>query len=286
MTTLRIAVQKNGRLSEKSMELFKECGLGLKTSVGSRLTTKARNFPVELLFLRDDDIPGYVADGIADAGVVGLNAVEEKSPDLTITERLGFATCRLALAVPKSFEYKSLSDLDGKRIATSYPNILKRFLDSKGVNSSIQEISGSVEIAPGIDLADAICDLVSSGGTLQANRLIEVEQVLESEAVLSESPSLSAEKKTILEELSFRIQTVSNSKGCKYIVLNSPNESLEKINSLLPGIKSPTVIKLVEPGWSAVHAVVKEDAFWEVIGNLRAVGAEGITVLPIEKMIV
>ena len=285
MTTLRIAVQKNGRLSEKSIELFKECGIGINTSVGNKLTAKAKNFPIELLFLRDDDIPGYVADGIADAGVVGQNVVEEKSPGLKICEKLGFASCRLSIAVPKSFGYKTIEDLSGKRIATSYPNILKRFLESKNISSSIQEISGSVEIAPGIGLADAICDLVSSGGTLQANRLIEVEKVIDSEAVLVESPTLDAEKKAIIEELSFRIQTVRKSKGCKYIVLNSPSEALEKVCGLLPGIKSPTIVELAEPGWSAVHAVVQEDAFWEVLSNLRAAGAEGITVLPIEKMI-
>lgn len=285
MKRLRLAIQKSGRLSEKSLELLKECGISVSLNK-SKLTAVARNFPLEVLFLRDDDIPGYVSDGLAGAGIVGLNVVEEKCSELEIISNLGFGKCRLSIAVPGDFEYSGTKDLDGKKIATSYPEILKRYLDREGVSSIIQEISGSVEIAPAIGLADAICDLVSSGGTLLANRLTEVEKILESEAVVVASSQLDSEEKKILDELQFRIGTVNNSRGCKYIVLNSPNDSLEKVVDILPGIKSPTIVQLSDEGWSAVHAVVREERFWEVLGELRSAGAEGITVLPIEKIIV
>lgn len=282
---LRIAVQKNGRLSEKSIALFKECGINLNTSVGSKLTARARNFPLELLFLRDDDIPGYVNDGVADAGVVGQNVVEEKNPDLSIKSPLGFAYCRLSIALPVSQDYQGIESLKDARIATSYPKTLGRYMESKGVPCRIQEISGSVEIAPGIGLADAICDLVSSGGTLQANRLKEVESIFTSEAVLVESPSLSPEKQAILDELAFRIKTVQNSVGQKYLLLNAPNQVIDQISELLPGAKSPSVMKLAVDGWSAIQTIVSEEAFWDVLPSLRELGAEGITLMPIEKMI-
>ncbi len=285
MSGIRLAVQKSGRLSEKSLELLSECGINFSLNK-SKLTAVSRNFPVEILFLRDDDIPGYVANGVATCGIVGENVVQEKSPQLEVISKMGFGKCRLSLAVPASFKYNSVQDLNGKKIATSYPEILSRYLDTKDVAAEIQDISGSVEIAPAIGLADAICDLVSSGGTLLANRLKEVEKVLDSEAVLVKSPNLGEEESRILDELVFRISTVNNSQGCKYIVLNSPNESLQTISDILPGIKSPTVVELAEEGWSAVHAVVNEELFWDVLSKLKEAGAEGITVLPIEKIIV
>ncbi len=285
---LRLAIQKSGRLSEKSLSLLEECGISFDLNK-SKLNAEARNFPLDILFLRDDDIPGYVSNGVVDAGIVGLNVVMEKNPSLPIVSNLGFGKCRLSIAVPKDFEYRELKDLEGKKIATSYPEILQAFLVERGVSASIQEISGSVEIAPAIGLADAICDLVSSGGTLLANRLSEVERVLDSEAVLVSnlnSGDLGQKESEILKELEFRITTVNNSKSCKYIVLNSPNESLQTISDILPGIKSPTVVQLAEEGWSAIHAVVNEDVFWDVLGKLKEAGAEGITVMPIEKILV
>ena len=287
MKRIRIAIQKSGRLSEKSVELLEECGFSLSINK-SKLTALPRNFPAEILFLRDDDIPGYVEDGVAELGIVGLNVVEEKNPELKILSKLGFGKCKLALAASQAKNYSSSKDLAGMKIATSYPNILKKYFTKKEIDCDIQEISGSVEIAPAIGLADAICDLVSSGGTLLANRLKEIETILESEAVLISAPSskISSEEQAIIDELVFRISTVNNSKNCKYIVLNSPNESLDKIFELLPAINSPTILPLAEDGWSAVHAVVSEDVFWDLLGQLKEAGAEGITVLPIEKIIV
>lgn len=284
MEVLRIAIQKSGRLSEDSLKLIKECGIDV-SSVGAQLKATASNFPIEILFLRDDDIPGYVADGVSDLGIVGENVSVEKNKNVEEIKKLGFSKCRLSIGVPKAFEYKGISSLNGLSIATSYPNILSDYLKKNGVKSDIHEISGSVEIAPGIGLADAICDIVSSGSTLISNGLKEVETVFKSEAVMIGYPGLSASKKLILAELLFRIESVNNAKNTKYILLNAPNHAIDTIISLLPGVKSPSVMPLVEPGWSSLHSVVKENEFWEIIGKLREAGAEGILVLPIEKII-
>lgn len=281
---LRLAVQSKGRLSEDSIRLIKECGI--KTSNGvSKLKSEALNFPMEFLFLRDDDIPDYVADGVADIGIVGENVAEEKGKDIDIVKRLGFSKCRLSLALPKSVEYTGPSFFEGKKIATSYPNILGAYLKKNKVNADIHEISGSVEIAPGIGLADGICDIVSSGSTLLSNGLKEVEVIFKSEAVMIGHQNLSAEKQEILAQLLFRLEAVQHGKNNKYILLNAPNESLETIVKLLPGMRSPTVLPLAEKGWSSIHSVINEDEFWEKIEQLRKAGAEGILVVPIEKMI-
>lgn len=284
MEVLRIAIQKSGRLSEDSLKLIKECGIDV-TSVGAQLKATASNFPVEILFLRDDDIPGYVADGVSDLGIVGENVSVEKNKKVDEIKKLGFSKCRLSIGVPKAFEFNDIKNLQGLSIATSYPNILSAYLEKKNVKADIHEISGSVEIAPGIGLADAICDIVSSGSTLISNGLKEVETVFKSEAVMIGYPGLSASKKLILAELLFRIESVNNAKNTKYIMLNAPNDSIQTIISLLPGVKSPSVMPLVEAGWSSIHSVVKENDFWEIIGKLREAGAEGILVLPIEKII-
>ncbi|OKL41403.1 ATP phosphoribosyltransferase [Pontibacter flavimaris] len=282
---LRIAIQKSGRLSEESLNLIRECGISFVNS-SLKLKTECTNFPLEILFLRDDDIPGYVADGVADIGIVGQNVlVEEGKEELTV-EKLGFSKCRLSLAVPKSDEYTSIHDLNGKNIATSYPNLLKAFLDAQGVQAQIHTISGSVEIAPSIGLAEAICDIVSSGSTLISNGLKEVERVFKSEAVLIASPELSPEKRGVLEKLLFRIQAVQRARKAKYILLNSPDDKIEEISRLLPSIKAPTVLPLAEEGWSSLHSVVNEDDFWEIIEKIKAAGAQGILVVPIEKMII
>ncbi|MBL7991983.1 MAG: ATP phosphoribosyltransferase [Candidatus Kapabacteria bacterium] len=284
---LRIAIQKSGRLTEESLELMQECGIDFGKS-GGKLKATAYNFPLEFLFLRDDDIPEYVADGVADVGIIGENVIAEERSSLLqpvdIVERLGFSRCRLSLAVPKGAAYSGIQDLHGKRIATSFPNILKEFLAQHGVSAEIHEISGSVEIAPSIGLAEAICDIVSSGSTLLSNGLVEVETIFRSEAVLISRP-LTADKQRIVDDLRFRIQSVGRAKKTKYIVLNAPNHALEAIISLLPGMKSPTVTPLATSGWSSVHSVVPEDTFWESIGKLKEAGAEGILVVPIEKMI-
>lgn len=289
-TKLRIALQKSGRLSEDSSKLMLECGISFNSARGSeRLKSQATNFPVEFLFLRDDDISGYVADGVVDAGIVGLNTLSEQRSEkfdgITLVEKLGFSKCRMSIAVPQALDYRNIKDLNGKRIATSYPNLLKAFLSKKNTAANIHEISGSVEIAPGIGLADAICDLVSSGSTLSSNGLKEVEVILESEAVLISNPNLDPNKQSILEKLLFRIKSVGRSKNSKYILLNAPNESLGKIIDLLPGMKSPTIVPLATEGWSSVHSVMQEDEFWEKIEGLKEVGAQGILIIPIEKMI-
>ncbi|WP_266205728.1 ATP phosphoribosyltransferase [Pontibacter kalidii] len=282
---LRIAIQKSGRLSDESLNLIRECGISFVNS-SLKLKTECTNFPLEILFLRDDDIPGYVADGVADIGIVGQNVlVEEGKEELTV-EKLGFSKCRLSLAVPKSDEYKSIHDLNGKNIATSYPNLLKAFLDEQGVQAQIHTISGSVEIAPSIGLAEAICDIVSSGSTLISNGLKEVERVFKSEAVLIASQLLTQEKRQVLEKLLFRIHAVQRARKAKYILLNSPDDKIEEISRLLPSIKAPTVLPLAEEGWSSLHSVVNEDDFWEIIEKIKAAGAQGILVVPIEKMIV
>jgi ATP phosphoribosyltransferase len=285
MENLSIGIQKSGRLSEKSLELMKESGIGLAN--GSRkLLSASQNFPLETVFLRDDDIPQYVYDGVTDAGIVGENVVMEKGHELEIVERLGFARCRMSIALPKGEEYKGPEDLGGKKIATSYPNILGDFLSRNNVDAEIHVISGSVEIAPGIGLADAIFDIVSTGSTLVSNGLKEVERVMDSEAVLVAKPGLSPSKKEILERLLFRIRAVRKSKDNKYILLNAPNDRLDEIIRVIPGMKSPTVMPLAEEGWSSVHSVLNENEFWEIIDRLRELGAQGILVIPIEKMIV
>lgn len=281
---LRIAIQKSGRLQEGSMELLKESGL-LISNGGSQLKAQARNFPVEILFLRDDDIPQYIEDQVADAGIVGANIVAEKQKKHNLIKKLDFAKCRLSLAVPRSENYTGLSYLNGKNIATSYPNIVKQFLENHGLTAGIHEISGSVEIAPGIGLADAICDIVSTGSTLQSNGLKEVEVVMQSEALLIADPALPIEKKNILNQLLFRIEAVMSAKNNKYILLNCPDEAIQQISAVIPGMKSPTILPLGRKGWSSLHSVVNENDFWEKIGQLKSFGAEGILVIPIEKMI-
>jgi ATP phosphoribosyltransferase len=284
MSKLKIAIQKSGRLSDNSKKLLEECGIKFSNGL-SVLKTTAQNFPVELLFLRDDDIPQYVEQQVADIGILGENMVLEKNKDVRIIEQLGFAQCRLSLAIPKEEKYEGLSHFMNKKIATSYPNILKGFLQKNGLTAEIEEISGSVEIAPGIGLANAICDIVSSGSTLLTNGLHEVETLLKSQAVIIGNKNLDDEKKKILESLLFRIRAVKNAKENKYILLNAPQDSLTEICRILPGMKSPTILPLVEKGWFSLHSVVKEDEFWDRIDQLKAAGAEGILVIPIEKMI-
>lgn len=281
---LRLAIQKSGRLSEESLKLIKECGIEMGSG-GATLKAVASNFPVEMLFLRDDDIPGYVADGVADIGIVGENVSVEKKKSVKIIEKLGFSKCRLSIGVSRLFDYKNVSDLNGLKIATSYPNILSDFLFENKIKASIHEISGSVEIAPSIGLSDAVCDIVSSGSTLISNGLKEVEVIFRSQAVLISGPKLSEEKSKTLNDLLFRMAAVRNAKNTKYILLNAPDKSIEKIISLLPGVKSPTVMPLAEKGWSSLHSVVQENDFWQVIEKLREAGAEGILVIPIEKII-
>jgi ATP phosphoribosyltransferase len=282
---LKIAVQKSGRLYDDSMRLLKDCGIDVKNGV-NKLKAEAENFPIEVFFLRDDDIPQYVQDKVADIGIVGENVLYEKNLTLTVVEKLGFSKCRLSVAVPKGDEYSGPSYLDGKTIATSYPVLVQKFIDEKGIKAEIHEISGSVEIAPGIGLSDAIVDLVSSGSTLFMNGLKETEVILKSEAVLVRNNNLEPEKLELLNKLLFRMRAVKKAKNNKYIVLNAPTANLKEIFALLPGMKSPTVLPLAEKGWSSVHSVVNENDFWDIIEKLKAVGAEGILVVPIEKMIV
>ncbi|MCY7350608.1 MAG: ATP phosphoribosyltransferase [Cytophagaceae bacterium] len=282
--SLRIAIQKSGRLSEDSLRLFKECGIKFDSGTG-RLKSVASNFPAEFLFLRDDDIPGYVEDGVADVGIVGENVQVETAKAVEVVYKLGFSKCRLSIAIPRGDPYEGVQNLQNKRIATSYPVILGQFLAEQGVRADIHEISGSVEIAPGIGLADAVCDIVSSGSTLISNGLKEVETIFRSEAVLIAHPGLPAEKRNTLDQLLFRIKAVQAAASSKYIVLNAPNNAIETIVALLPGMKAPTVVPLSTPGWSAIHSVLSEEDFWEKIDALRAAGAEGILVVPIEKMI-
>lgn len=284
-TLLRIAIQKSGRLQEGSLELLKESGLSFSNGK-DQLKTQARNFPVEVLFLRDDDIPQYVEDKVADVGIVGENIFVEKQKSNQLVKRLDFAKCRLSIAVPRSENYSGVQSLQGKNIATSYPNIVKSFLARHQVEAGIHEISGSVEIAPGIGLADAICDIVSTGSTLLSNGLKEVEVVMQSEAVVIAGTGLSEKKQLILDKLLFRIGAVQKARNSKYILMNCPNEAIDKITSVIPGMKSPTIIPLARKGWSSLHSVVDENDFWERIDQLRSFGAEGILVVPIEKMII
>jgi ATP phosphoribosyltransferase len=281
---LKVAVQTKGRLNEDSLKLIDEAGIKLPLS-SRKLISTATNFPLEALFLRDDDIPQAVAMGVADIGVVGENEMLEKKENVVIAKRLGFSKCRLSLAIPKDDVYEGVDYFNGKKIATSYPEILKDFFKEKNISAEIHVITGSVEIAPGIGLADAIFDIVSSGSTLVSNRLKEVEVVVKSEAVLIANPNLSEVKKAILDELIFRMESVQRAEKKKYILLNAPNNKLAEIESYLPGMKSPTVMPLAEEGWSSVHSVIDEKDFWEIIGKLKAAGATGILVIPIEKMI-
>ena len=285
MEKIRIAIQKSGRLSEKSLELLKEAGITLNN--GSRkLRSVAQSFPLEVIYLRDDDIPQYVEDGVAHIGIVGENEYAEKERAVDLVERLGYSRCRLSIALPKSECYTGLDDLHGKRIATSYPVILQKFLGEHGIRADIHVLSGSVELAPSIGIAEAIFDIVSSGSTLISNGLKEVETVMKSEAVVIANRNLGTPQKALLANLLFRIRSVLAASNNKYILLNAPNENLEAIIHVLPGMKSPTVMPLAEEGWSSVHSVLSEKTFWEVIDRLRALGAQGILVIPIEKMIV
>ena len=284
MSKLKIAIQKSGRLSEKSLELLKACGIKLPNG-DRKLITAADNFPIEVLFLRDDDIPQYVEQGVADIGILGENEVWEKDKDVITVENLGFAACKLSLAIPKDEKYTGLSFFNNKKVATSYPKILQKYFTENNITVEIEEIGGSVEIAPGIGLADGIFDIVSTGSTLLMNGLKEVEVVKTSKAVLIANKNLNADKQAILDKLLFRIKAVQASSENKYILLNAPNTAIAAISALLPGAKSPTVLPLAEEGWSSIHSVVKEDEFWEVIDKLKGLGAEGILVIPIEKMI-
>lgn len=284
MRKLKIAVQKSGRLSEKSLSLLQECGIRIPNGA-TALRTAASNFPIEILFLRDDDIPQYVEQEVADIGILGENEVFEKNKNVRVIEKLGFAPCRLSLAIPKEAVYTGLTWFNHKKIATSYPFILSSFLKEKNITAEIEEISGSVEIAPGIGLANAVCDIVSTGSTLFTNGLTEVETVMESQAVLIAPPSLSEEKNHILNQLLFRFRAVRNARENKYILLNAPNDKIAEICRILPGIKSPTILPLADSNWSSLHSVIGEDRFWEIIDELKKAGAEGILVAPIEKMI-
>ena len=282
---LKVAVQKKGRLYEGSLGLLKECGIEVSNG-NNQLRVQAANFPLEVFFLRDDDIPEYVQDAVSDIGFVGENVIAEKNKQVNSIEKLGFGKCRLSIAIPKSGPIRSMADLNNMKIATSYPHILSNFLTEKKIKATIQEISGSVEIAPRIGLADAICDLVSSGSTLFSNELTELETILQSEAMLISNKNLSAEKQALVDKLLFRIRAVKKAKNNKYVLLNAPNDKLDAIINLLPGMKSPTILPLAESGWSSVHSVISENDFWNVIESLKANGAQGILIVPIEKMIV
>ncbi|MEN9385687.1 MAG: phosphoribosyltransferase [Bacteroidota bacterium] len=281
---IRIAVQKSGRLSEESLKLFKACGIKFESG-GSKLKTVSSNFPIEFLFLRDDDIPGYVEDGVADLGVIGENVLMEHIRQVNVVKELGFSKCRLSLAIPRNEQYTDLSYFEGKNIATSYPNLTNAFLAKQGINVTTHEISGSVEIAPSIGLAEAICDIVSTGGTLLSNGLKEVATVFQSQAVLIASKQLNAEKQAILDKLLFRIDSVQRGQNAKYVVLNAKESDVANIKALLPGMKAPSIMPLAEGGWVSIHSVISENDFWDIIEALREAGAQGILVLPIEKMI-
>ena len=284
MSTLKIAIQKSGRLNEDSIQILKDCGISINNG-NDQLKASASNFPLEVLYLRNSDIPQYLIDGVVDAAIVGDNLLVEKGKNIEVAEKLGFSKCKVSVAVPKNFAYNSVKDLDGLRIATSYPNTVLEFFNSKNVTVDLHQISGSVEIAPNIGLADAIVDIVSSGSTLFKNNLKEVEVIFKSEAVLAVSPKITADNKAILDKLQFRIQSVLRARKSKYILMNVPNNKIELINKILPVLKSPTVMPLAQEGWSSVHTVIEEDRFWEVIDQLKDAGAEGILVCPIEKMV-
>ncbi|NCT10815.1 MAG: ATP phosphoribosyltransferase [Flavobacteriia bacterium] len=284
MSNLRIAIQKAGRLHDESMEILKDIGISIDNGK-DQLKASARDFPVEVFYLRNGDIPQYLRDGVVDAAIIGENILIEKGNDLPFVERLGFSKCKVSIAVPKETDATSLKDLAGKEIATSYPETVQRFLDAQGISAKLHIINGSVEIAPNIGLADGICDIVSSGSTLFKNGLKEIEVLLQSEAVLAISPKMDAERKAILEKIQFRIQAVLKGRQSKYILLNAPNDKLDAIIQILPGMRSPTVLPLAEKGWSSVHTVISKNQFWEIIDALKSKGAEGILVCPIEKMV-
>ena len=281
---LHIAVQKSGRLHNESLKLLNDCGISIDNGK-DQLKAVARNFPMEIFYLRNGDIPQYLRDGVVDIAIIGENLLVEKGDDISIKEKLGFSKCRVSIAIPKEDIYKGIESLTGKKIATSYPNTVKGFLAEKGIDAELHIINGSVEIAPNIGLSDAVCDIVSSGSTLFKNNLKEVEVLFKSEAVLAASSTLSVEKNDILKKLQFRIQSVLKGRQSKYILMNVPNESIDKISSILPVLKSPTVLPLAEPGWSSLHSVVNEGTFWEVIDELKAAGAQDILVCPVEKMV-
>lgn len=284
MNTLKIAIQKSGRLNEESLQILKDCGISINNG-NDQLKAEASNFPLEILFLRNSDIPQYLLDGVVDAAIVGDNLLVEKGQNITVAEKLGFSKCRVSVAVPKTFEYNSIQDLNNLRVATSYPTTVLNFFKSKNISIDIHQISGSVEIAPNIGLSDAIVDIVSSGSTLFKNNLKEVEVILKSEAVLAVSPSISKENQEILNKLRFRIQSVLKARKSKYILMNVPNDKIQEVSQILPVLKSPTIMPLAESGWSSLHSVIEEDTFWEVIDQLKSAGAEGILVCPIEKMV-
>ncbi len=284
MNKIKIAVQKSGRLNEDSLELLKDCGISIDNGK-DQLKASASNFPLEVLYLRNGDIPQYLRDGVVDIAIIGENVLIEKGTDIAIAERLGFSKCRVSIAIPKEVQYNSIRDLDGMRIATSYPNTVTNYFKKFNLTPDIHLINGSVEIAPNIGLADAICDIVSSGSTLFKNNLKEVEKMLTSEAVLAVSPNISSENQEILNKLQFRIQAVLKGRGSKYVLMNAPNDKVQAIIDLLPGMRSPTVLPLAEEGWSSIHTVVEKNSFWDVIDSLKANGAEGLLVVPIEKMV-
>ena len=281
---IRIAIQKSGRLNQESLALLKNCGISIDNGK-DQLKAAARNFPVEVFFLRNGDIPQYLRDGVVDLAILGSNTLVEKGQDLEVIETLGFSKCRVSIAIPKEIEFNGLQDLKGKKIATSYPTTVKKFLEEHDIQADLHIINGSVEIAPNIGLADAICDIVSSGSTLFKNNLKEVAKILDSEAVLVQTPKINAEQKEWIDTIQFRIQAVLRAKRSKYILLNAPNGSIGKISSILPVLKSPTVLPLAEAGWSSIHSVINEGDFWEVIDQLKAAGAEDILICPIEKMV-
>ena len=285
MSTLRIAIQKSGRLHEESMELLKDIGISIDNGK-DQLKAAARDFPVEVFYLRNGDIPQYLRDGVVDAAIIGENIIIEKGNDLPFVERLGFSKCKVSIAVPKESEASSLKDLAGKEIATSYPETVKRFLDAQGISAKLHIINGSVEIAPNIGLADGICDIVSSGSTLFKNGLRETQVILASEAVLIKSASLSEEKQKLVEKLVFRMQAVLRAKNKKYILMNVPVESIPAVTKILPVLKSPTILPLAQSGWSSLHSVIDEIQFWEVIDELKKAGAEDILIVPIDKMVI
>ena len=281
---IRIAIQKSGRLNIDSMALLKSCGISIDNGK-DQLKAAARNFPMEVFFLRNSDIPQYLRDGVVDLAIVGSNLLVEKGNDLEIIEPLGFSKCKVSIAIPKGILFAGIHDLANKKIATSYPNTVNQFLEKKGIQADIHVISGSVEIAPNIGLADAICDIVSSGSTLFKNNLKEVIEILKSEAVLVQAPNLTSEKQFLIDKLRFRIQAVLRAKQSRYILLNVPNKQIEAVSAILPVLKSPTVLPLAQEGWSSIHSVINSDDFWEVIDQLKAAGAEDILVCPIEKMV-
>ncbi len=284
MTKLRIAIQKSGRLNEDSLRMIKDCGISIDNGK-DQLKASARNFPLEVFYLRNGDIPQYLRDGVVDIAIIGENVLFEKGEDIPFVERLGFSKCKVSLAVPKDVEYTGMEYFNNKRVATSYPNTVKKYLEPKGINTDIHLINGSVEIAPNIGLADGICDIVSSGSTLFKNNLKEVEVLMKSEAVLAVSPTISEQAQKILDKLQFRIKSVLKGRDSKYVLLNAPNDKLEEIISVLPGMRSPTVLPLAEEGWSSVHSVLNKNEFWDIIDELKEKGAEGILVCPIEKMV-